>query len=158
MFPTLSLYSIAKKWTDILKDDPDIIDFCQSKYNKLPTIIFGFNVKKPPTKNECPYIIIYPEQKTEGNGQSSNPYSIFIGAGICNENEIITGNVIEMEGLKEIDDFMQLILLKIGEANPSYPISQSTMSFNSVDYYPQHIAEMTNEIIITPTIGGKLEY
>jgi hypothetical protein len=158
MFPTLNLYAIASKWRDVLKNDQDIIDFCQLKYGKNHTIFMGLDIKNPPKKDDCPYIIINPESKSEGGDQSEYPYSVFVGAGIFNDQKTITDNVVEMNGMQEISDFLQLILAKIAEASPSNPIARCDLSVNSIDFFPQHVGELTNEINITPAIGAGLQY
>lgn len=147
--PTLALKTIWKKWKDILENDQTIKDYCQQKYGKCLTVFAGINCKNPPKAENCPFAVILPGTKAEGEDVGEFVYALTVGWAIVNEN--MTGN--EIDGLSECDDLGQLILAALVEANPNYPVSSINYEINPVDFFPQIFGEMLLEITITPIIG-----
>jgi hypothetical protein len=86
MIKTLPLMTIITAWGKALGQNAEINAFCLSKYNKTPTIYVGINKKKPPTEDDCPYIVIRPGVKEEGELDVYS-YVISVGWAIKNENE-----------------------------------------------------------------------
>ncbi len=147
--PTLALKTIWKKWKSALKENQDIIDYCQLKYGKNHTIYTGINRKNSPKEANCPYIIIIPGSKSEGEDLAEFMYSISIGWAISNEN--MTDN--ELDGLGECDDLGQLILSALNSVSPNHPLSTVEYEINPIEFFPQIVGEMLLELTITPLIG-----
>ena len=147
--PTLALKTIWQKWRDILEKDEAIEQCCQSKYGKSLTVYVGINRKNPPKAENCPFAVILPGAKVEGEDVGEFIYSLTVGWAIANEN--MTGN--ELDGIGECDDLGQLILTALVEANPNYPASSINYDINPVDFFPQIVGEMLIELTITPVIG-----
>lgn len=147
--PTLPLKTIWKKWQHTLETDQAIEEFCQQKYGKSLTVYTGLNRKNPPKAENCPFAVILPGTKSEGEDVGEFVYALTVGWAIVNEN--MTGN--EPDGLGECDDLGQLILDALAEANPNYPISSANYEINPIDFFPQIVGEMLIELTITPVIG-----
>jgi len=168
---TLKLKTMAMVWRDVLMNSQKIKDFCQQKYEKVPTIFMGVNGRDLPDKKYCPAIFILPGIKTEGADQDVLSYGICVSWSICQPKAIvdgvekaeavrITGNVIEMLGMYECDDFGQLIydelqaaLLEIG-----FPITKVEYNIDTQAFYPQFPGYMVLTTEIEPAMGEEIEY
>lgn len=157
MYPIIPLYDIVKKWRDKLAQSPEIVNYCQEKYGKAPTIYVGVNLKKPPTENDCPYIVILPGASREGETEQ-NEYVVNIGWAIRNDRIITVGNIQELAGIAEVSKFGELILDAVVEANPSYPVTQIITSIEPVEFFPQLVGEMELTIEIDQVIGATISY
>lgn len=158
MFPTLKLSTIKDKWVNALANCSDIETFCQDNYGKSPTIFVGLNHKKAPPEEDYPLIILRPGAKKEGLSQDKNQYAISIGWGIINENIIENDEVKELEGIDECDEFGQLIVEKLVEINPSYPLTEIDYEIEAVEFFPKIIGEMMLELEIKAAIGHQIDY
>lgn len=86
MTKTLPLATIITAWAQALVRSAEINAFCLLQYRRTPTIFVGINKKKPPTEDDCPYIVIRPGAKEEGELDAYS-YVISVGWAIKNENE-----------------------------------------------------------------------
>lgn len=154
---TLKLTDICKKWRDALSEDESITNFCLEKYGKAPLILTGISGKTPPTEENCPYIIILPGGKVEGE-LSEYQYAIAVGWAIKNENQTVDGQKIDQDGIYESDDLGQLIYSALFAISPDNPITNCDYELNPIDNWPQFTGQMTLTIEITPAIGGSISY
>ena len=135
--------------------DEGILEYCQGKYERDPTVFVGINRKDPPKDADCPYIVILPGVKAEGEDVPDFHYGLTVGWVISNEE--MENN--ELTGLGECDDLGQLILEAIKAICPDHPVSTVTYELNPVDHFPKIIGEMQLELSITPYIGaGEINY
>jgi hypothetical protein len=158
MVQTIPIYDILTVWRDILSNDIKIKEFCLEKYHKEPKIYLGIDLKNPPSVLDCPLIILCPGTKIEGEDEEEFRYAISVSWGIVNEKRKITGNIIEYFGIKEADEFGQLILLALSEANQDHPISSVHYELDSLDFFPQHCGEMRLEITVPRLMGAEMKY
>ena len=156
--PTIKLSHIVAKWRDAIKDSVEINNFCLNNYSKDLTLFVGVNKKNPPKNKDYPLIVLRPGVKIEGENEEEFRYSISVGWGIINENVSVVGNVEEIEGIAECDEFGQLILQELAEVNPAYPLSTVEYELEAVEFFPKIIGEMLIEISIIVPIGANLVY
>lgn len=157
MTRTLPLTTIIDTWQKALAESTEINDFCLEKYSKKPKIFVGINRKKPPTEDDCPYIVIRPGVKEEGELDSYS-YVISVGWAIKNGKETQIGSVIAQDGVSESDDLGQMIYELLFDVSQYSPITLCQYELEPIEFWPQFVGEMALEIQITPTIGGQINY
>jgi hypothetical protein len=121
--PTMTLQSIVKKWRDAIKNSSAISAFCKEKYGKDLTIFVGYNGKKPPHDEDCPFVVIFPGTKTEGLGEPEYQYMVSVGWAIIQSSIEVIDGVHEVQGVYETDQLGQLIYETIAVASNNYPIT-----------------------------------
>lgn len=157
MIQTLPLSTIVQAWRDALAASAEINDYCLAHYGRIPKIFIGISRKAPPTESDCPYIVIRPGTKEEGEiGEFT--YVISVGWAIKNENQTELGSVVEQDGVFECDALGQMIYEALAEVSPSNPITRSRYEIEPIEFYPQFVGQMELEISITPAIGGSIDY
>lgn len=156
LIQTLPLHTIINKIRDTLKNDSDIADFCLTKYSKPLTLFVGINPKNPPKEAHCPFIVIFPVKKREGESLEEYSYNTVLWLGIKNDNAVTTGNVIEESGIEEISEFSQLVYMALRKS--TIYIDSCVTDIEAVEFYPQHIAQMDIAIEIPIAIDGEIEF
>lgn len=157
MIQTLALSTIVSAWRDALSQDPGIRAWCLEHYGKPARIFVGINRKRPPTEADCPYIVIRPGVKEEGELDEFT-YVISVGWAIRNESVTESDGAIEQDGITESDELGQLIYGLLADLSPSSPVTKCVYELESVEFWPQYVGQMELEISITPTIGGSITY
>lgn len=168
MIPTLALTAFIEKWRDALVADAAIYAFCAENYGRPHKVYVGVPRKNPPTKADCPYIIIRPGSKVEGIAQEENNYLASVGWAILAEVDSETttetlpvpGNedpaetydvsVIETPGIYEADELGQLILTAIDSVSGNNPISTANYELEVIEFLPQVVGDVQIEIAIDP--------
>ena len=158
MFPSLNLSNFIIKWRDALVNSQEIDDFCQSKYGKSLKLFIGLDVNQPPTKQDCPYILIYPGKKVEGASKKINRYTIPIEWSINNNTKTESNNLIELPGGYEVEELGQLVLMVLNGASVDHPISKVDYNAEITESFPQFIRRMEVKFHFIPALGGSLVY
>lgn len=161
IMPTVPLYSIISAWRDAIANDSDIADYCDTEFDKPLTLYVGVPKKDPANASACPYAIIIPGIKDEGVDMDEGQYAISIGWGIWNNSDpVTTGNVVEHQGIAQVDELGQLILAAIDGAstNDNHPISHVHYDLEVTKFIPQFVGEAVIEISIIPTHAGSPGY
>ncbi|MBP2643729.1 MAG: hypothetical protein H6Q67_1616 [Firmicutes bacterium] len=164
LVPTLALMQIARKWRDIFAEDSDIQEWYFDKYDVLPKIFVGLDVRNGPKEDDCPYIAIIPGNKVEGLFQDNYHYNMSLGWVIKQEHTtIITGTdetseIEEFDGIAECDEIGQILLSKIIMANSDYPLTEINYDISLTEHQPQYVGSMDITIEVPRTIGVEIEY
>lgn len=153
---TLPLTAIAAAWSRALAGSAPIVSFC-SRYERQLQVFVGVNRKRPPTDADCPYIVIRPGAKEEGEVDPFR-YVISVGWAIKNEAETQFEGVVEQAGITECDQLGQLIYAELADLSPSSPVTRCNYELEAIEFWPQFVGDMELEISITPTIGGAITY
>lgn len=157
MIQTLALSTIAGAWRDALAADEGIRSWCLEHYGKALRIFVGINHKRPPTEADCPYIVIRPGVKEEGELDEFT-YVISVGWAIRNEHVTESDGVIEQDGIAESDELGQLVYGVLVDLSPPSPVTKCVYELEPTEFWPQFVGQMELEISITPTIGGSITY
>lgn len=159
---TLALKYIKDKWRDAIANSTAIEEFCLNKYSKELTLFIGIDMKNPPSKQDCPYIIILPGVKKEGYKAKENVYALSLGWAIVNDNYNIStsqsGKVVEFIGNDDADELGQLILEEIAKVNTSSQIAAVDYQIEPADFFPQFLGQMILELEIESPPGFDLVY
>ena len=155
---TIPLMDIVMRQAEALRSSETIRDFCMDKYNKLPTIFVGYNVKNRPGKDDCPAIVIPRMGKIEGEDSREFKYFTLVGWMIVNGDEVEEDGISRLRGLEESDALGQMIYETICHLNPNYPVSESHYEVDAVEFFPQIVGEMQLNITIPRTIGVEMKY
>jgi hypothetical protein len=144
MIQTLPLTNIATKWETTLAADDDLADFCETTFGKALSVFVGYNIKKPPTEADCPYIVIIPGHKTEGPQIEDYVYAIPVGW--C-----IVGTVYDADAMG------QLIIQAVAECG-DVPIFKYDYTLDCITFLPQILGHASIEIEIPVTYGREITY
>lgn len=155
---TIPLMDIVMKQAEALRSSGTIRDFCMAKYNKLPTIIVGHNVKQRPGKDDCPAILIPRMGKIEGEDSREFRYFTLVGWMIVNSEEAEEDGIRRLRGLEESDALGQMIYETLCHLNPNYPVSESNYEIDAIEFFPQIVGEMQLNITMPRTMGMIMEY
>lgn len=158
MIPTLKLSSIISKWRDTLQTSSSIQNYCTTKYSKIPKIYIGINGQNPPKETDCPLIILYPGEKSEGLELQEYTYKLTVGWTIFQDTATTDSGITEYLGIVECDDLGQLIYLELARLSADNPISTVNYSIEPVAYYPRFHGRMDITIKITPVNGYNINY
>ncbi|MBP2639320.1 MAG: hypothetical protein H6Q66_271 [Firmicutes bacterium] len=158
MVPTLKLRDIVVKWRDALQASSAIQSYCTTKYSKSPKIYVGINGKSLPADTDCPIIIIYPGEKSEGLELQEYSYTLTVGWTILQSATTTTGSITEYTGATECDDLGQLIYLELAQLSTNYPVSEVKYNIEPVAYYPRFPGRMDITVKIKPVNGYSISY
>lgn len=104
MIQIIEIYNIV---TGLLANNSRINDFCVSKYAQGLNVYLGINLKDPPSHENAPFCAIYGETRNSGNGEYS--YTLDIATYIAQSAIDTTSNVIELRGMKEVEELRQIV-------------------------------------------------
>ncbi len=158
MVPTLKLRDIVVKWRDALQASSAIQSYCTTKYSKTPKIYVGVNGKSLPADTDCPMIILYSGEKSEGLELQEYVYTLAVGWMIIQSATTTAGNLTEYTGVTECDDLGQLIYLELAQLNTDYPISGVKYNIEPAAYYPRFPGRMDITVKIKPVNGYSISY
>lgn len=151
---TAALTDLTDLYIQGFASDPDITAFCQQKYGKNPLIIEGVDINSPPTEDDCPFIVLGPLQKHEGEDIQDFKYSTAIGWSISNKNtDTSVENVVRFMGVRESDQLGQLILKAAAKVLLDSWISEANYLIDTTSQFPQFPGEMELIIEVPNTIG-----
>lgn len=147
MIPSLPIMKVVDEWCNALSTNSDLIDFCAETFGKQPKVFVGLPVNAPPTANDCPYVIIFPGTKDEGEDNDENTYAFTVGLAVkARELPAIEGNVVRVQGLSELDQLAQLVLQTLDEWDPDCSISNVQGSMEPRAHWPQLVYEFNIQL------------
>lgn len=151
---TAALTDLTDLYINQFANDPDIIAFCQSKYGKNQLVIEGIDVNSPPTEADCPFIILGPARKREGQQVSIFSYLTAIAWSISNkQTDETVPNVIRFKGVRESDQLGQLIIKAAAKVLSNSVINEANYLIDTTSQFPQFPGEMELVIEVPNTVG-----
>lgn len=101
-----TLGAISTRWAAMLATSETLAAWTDEKCGKEPKIFLGLNLKKPPTEDDCPCVIVLPESTQMTDESYPNDATISILWSIANsETEEDDDGVQVMMGLLESEEF-----------------------------------------------------
>ncbi len=103
-----------------LKDNTELIAWCQTNYSKDPHICVGLDPNQAPLYENCPMIVIATGTRYREQRQNYRVYSIKIGCAIEDATKIESEKYTEYQGFCRIDEFSNLVektITKVLNAN-----------------------------------------
>ena len=160
MVPGLLLSDLVLKWKEQLAASAAVGEFCLKKFGKKPHIFVGVDPANPPASTDCPYIIIRPVLKKEGNKRKQYRYTAAVSWSVVNSVKTITNEITELAGLYDCDKLGQIILNALAQASPANPISyvKYRLPAGESNTFPQFEGSMEIKVYVTTSMGGKLSY
>ncbi len=155
---TLPLMTIIRKWANALAESQDLLDFCEQKYNKLPTIFIGSDYQNPSSQDDYPIIILHHAKKIEGDKIDKYTYRIVVDWGIWNDFAERQGNIVEFVGIAEADEMGQIILDVISKVNENYPIRKVYYNIVPDTNFPFVPGQMKIKLEIETCPGYQINY
>lgn len=158
MVPTLKLGDIIYKWRDTLQASAIIRDYCMTKYNTMPKISIGTNIKQSPANTDYPIIILCPAIKEEGMELQEFTYKLTVKWTILQEEIAVASDTTEYMGVTECDDLGQLIYLELAGLSTDNPLSSVRYNLEPIACYPHFSGWMDITLKITPVNGYSIYY
>ena len=101
-----NLGAIAARWAGLLAASTTIAAWCDDHYGRELSVFLGLNLKKPPTEDECPCVIVLPESTQLTDESYPNDATISILWSVANsETDEDDNGVHVMTGLMESEEF-----------------------------------------------------
>lgn len=158
---TVPMREIHQRLAKALANNPRVIAFCTEKYGKAPRVMLGLGRNKL-KESDCPFIVVFPGQKTEGTVLGQFTYKVSVGWCIYKEAEDTKDGVLYMVGMDEVDEFGEILLSAVFEFSAWFPVCTMEASVEySVEEYefaPQFPGTMTVELSVTRLMGTELMY
>lgn len=158
MVPTLKLGDIIYKWCHTLQASTIIRDYCMTKYNTMPKIVIGTNIKHSPADTDYPFIILCPVMKEEGLELQEYTYKLTVKWTILQEQITVASDMTEYLGVAECDELGQLIYMELAGLSTDNPISSVRYNLDPVACYPRFPGWMDITLKITPVNGYSIQY
>lgn len=163
MIPTISINEILETFVASLAADTALNDYCQAQFSKDVSIFWGYNGQTPPAASNCPYIVIYPDQKVEGVDENIYKYTIPVDWAVANETQTTSGKVVTLVGIGQCDAMGQLILACLNAVSVDHPIVTANYRIaatktEAATLYPQIAGQMKLTINVARSIGATVSY
>jgi hypothetical protein len=163
MIPTIAINEILETFAASLAADTALNNYCQAQFSKDVTIYLGYNGETPPAATNCPYIVIYPDQKGEGADENIYQYTIPVDWAVANETQTTSGKIVTLAGIGQCDAMGQLILECLNEVSADHPIVKAAYRIaatktEAATLYPQIAGQMKLTINVARSIGAVISY
>ena len=95
--------------------------WCNSTYGQDHKVFVNIDKRNSPGVDDCPFVIIFPVQKSVGRGVSNKQHGFEIDCCIYNDTLETPAepNIIEYKGVKEIETFRKKVETAIGGCPPT---------------------------------------
>lgn len=154
----LPLIDVIKKWANALVNSQELLDFCEEKYQKPPTIFIAYDAEHPPTQDDHPLVILHYAKKTEGEQIDQYNYFFMVDWGVMNSKATRTGNLVEFEGYAEANQMGEIILDVISNVSNDYPIAKVDFDIEPELYFPIIPGQMKIYLDIEISLGMDINY
>jgi hypothetical protein len=163
MIPTIAINEILETFVNALAADTALNDYCQTQFAKDVTIFMGYNGETPPAVTDCPYIVIYPDQKVEGADENIYKYTIPADWAVANETQTTSGKIVTLAGIGQCDAMGQLILACLNNVSAEHPIVTANYRIaatkpEAAALHPQTAGQMKLTINVARSIGAAVSY
>lgn len=142
-------YDICENLINKLSNDDMIKDFCNKNFNKNASFFLGVDEKKPPSQEDLPLILLYPEATSNPDDRAISS-KIFVGTAIENDACTTSNKITKMAGFKTIEQFENLVFMCIENALNEFNQNHSILSQGEGRYlcfYPEFHSQRMLEII-----------
>lgn len=148
---TLTLAAMLDKAATALAGNQDLLDFCDEKYGKPPTIFVTVDAKNLPAADHCPMIVLIPNFKEEGMIEEFTYDMTAAWSILSKDAPDVDGIVVKPPGFYESDAFGHLILAVLSKM---FRVIKYTYSIDPVSSRPQFPGRVDLEIGVSVPLGG----
>ena len=153
---TITITEILQKLRDLIVESDDLATWCDTKYDKSPTIFVGIDSRHPPTEDSMPHILLLPGGKDEGTEESIHIYRVHVSWCVKDTGVTQTENVIEYDGVYNTDALGQLIWNILAGFSTNCPASRVEYDIEGAAFVPLFPGTMTIEIRVPVVIGATI--
>jgi len=155
---TMNINTLLNDFSEAVAQSSTIKAWTQANYTADHKVYVGMDTRKPPNKDDCPYVAIYPERKQIGQHQREKHHEIEVVCCIHDDTSRThpgISNLIEYTGVQNIESFRKLVETCIAGVD----IGNATLSLVSVDYemiesFPFIMCGMIVDVWESVTIGS----
>lgn len=151
---TLRLNKIVQSFSNAIKNSEEIKQYINENYGKTLKILVGYNGRKPPKEQDCPFFAFSGLVKQEGEDIGEHTYHISMMWCISNDKTEESEGVIKYLGAEDSAELGQLIYNAIAVASENYTIDQANTTIDAFSFHPQFPGYMEATIKIPSVIGG----
>lgn len=106
----MNISNLMDAISDLLVNDSTIESFCQTNWQKSPTIFFGFDEDNLPPLEKYPIIVVPGiARSARGEGQSNLGYEIPIGIAVVDEEREELPKKVNYRGLKRVEKLREIV-------------------------------------------------
>ncbi len=105
-------YELLKKIQEVIAQDSSIVNWCQDKYERAPSVWIGVDERAAPTEDDYPIIGIVALEEMGGRSKAEKRFTVYLGVGVVQEEieeDFLDGSrtkthkgMIEAENLREL--------------------------------------------------------
>ena len=140
-----------------IAQDAEIETWCQKEYGRSIQVFRNYDMRKPPTAEQCPCVCIYPSEKQYG-GQN---YQDAIEC-VCQVYDERTRshadmpNIIDYTGVENVEDLRKLVLAamaRVIEGTDASRIDSVSVDYDTITEFP-FVTAAQAAAIVTPYLIG----
>ena len=158
---TVPMREIHRRLAQALASNANVVAFCTEKYGKAPRVLLGLGRQKL-QESDCPFIVVFPGQKTEGTVLGQFTYKISVGWCVYNEAVETANGVTYMAGSDDVDALGEILLAAVFDFSSWFPVctmeASVEYSIEEYEFFPQFPGTMAVELSVTRLMGTELMY
>jgi len=147
----MNMITLLTSLRDAIHDNSATQTWCTTNYTRNHKVYVGIDTRNPPDVDEYPIVHIFPVSKIEGYELDEQEHGIGVTCGLYNaDTRTVSGktNVVEYEGIQDIESFRKLIETAIVGADISnLRIDSINIDFETLEFFPFFLASMDLKIV-----------
>jgi len=141
------LTQVMMEIRDSIARSEEVRAFCLDRFGREPTVMAGYNARRPPGNDELPAIVVAPD-RSDFDGVGRGEHKIDLMWAVLNDGgEERDGNKITFPGFLQVDELGELVLSSLEAVGSEYRITYTGYDLFSSDQSPAFVGEM--ELTVT---------
>lgn len=150
----LTPFAVTRLWANAFAENRLLKHWAESNYGKPFAIQIGADMRRPPNADDAPFLTLFPDAGQTVPQRAAVSSEIGIVAGVCNEEFVDMGGVLEMLGLARLNELCPLLESAMRDALPKARVQEISTEFEIMQY-PLCMALLTVTVEESLPIGRR---
>lgn len=139
----MNISTLINSMRDAVSGNAALSAWCTTNYSQTHKVYIGVDTRKPPASSDYPVVHIFPLGKSMGYELEAENHVIGVNVGVYDDDSTTTGNVIEMEGVANLEAFRKLVETAfIGAVTSPQRIERIEAEYESLEFFPFFLCGM----------------
>lgn len=140
----MNINTLIESFKTAISTSADLNQWCVATYDRAPKVYINIDNRNPPGEEECPFCVIHPVSKRVGFGVSTKRHSFEVDCCIYDESTRTTGQVVEYNSVRRIEEFRKLVENAIAaiDIDPAL-LEEIDIEYEFIESFPFAWAGMT---------------
>lgn len=126
---------------DMIARSDEVRAFCMEKFGKPPTIMAGYNARRPPVDDELPTVILIPD-KSDFDMGGKGEHRVVMTWAVSNGLVERENNLVTFPGFLQVDELGELLIAALEPVGSQYRITYTGYDLHSSEQAPAFVGEI----------------